>query len=109
MMAAPGRLLTLTDVDGRDARGSSIFAHLYVVLSDGTRVLLLNDRGWSSNQSIDKMTRDDVASTAKMVVGPDRPGLGETDAQMETWHWESLASRLADSGVTITGAGLSEL
>lgn len=55
------------------------------------------------------MTRDYVTSTAKMVVGPGGPGPGETDAQMETWHWGSLARRLEDSGVSITGTDLSEL
>jgi hypothetical protein len=108
-MAAPQRLLTLTDIDDRDARGTSIFAHLYVVLTDGIRVLLLDDRGWSSSQPIDDMTRAYVTSTAKMAVGPDGPGPGETDAQMETWHWESLARRLEDSRLSITGIDLSEL
>jgi hypothetical protein len=70
---------------------------------------LLNDRGWTSSQQIDDMTRGEVSSTAKTVVGPDGPGPGETDAQMETLYWAFLARRLEDSGVRMTGTDLREL
>ena len=55
------------------------------------------------------MTRGEVSSTARTVVGPDGPGPGETDAQMETLYWEFLSRRLEDSGVRMTGTDLREL
>lgn len=49
-MAAVARLVTLVDVDDdvADPRQMSVSARHEAVLVDGRRLLLLDDRGWSS-------------------------------------------------------------
>jgi hypothetical protein len=49
-MTAVARLVTFVDVDDRagEARRMSVSARHEAALADGRRVLLLDDRGWSS-------------------------------------------------------------
>jgi hypothetical protein len=120
-------LLTLVDIDdsdddGPDARRMSVRARHEAVLEDGRRVVLLDDRGWTGAISA-AWTDDDAAlpsiwavetveeleRTARVVVGPDEPGPGGTQAEMEAGHWETLAGILRAQGVDVDAAELPEL
>ena len=125
-MTAVTRLLTHVDLidehdEGPDARRLDVSARLEAVLADGRRVGLLDDRGWSELGHIDwdhrpthearareegririwaGQTAEDMAGTARAVVGPDEPGDG---------HWAALADDLRRHGVEIDAAGLESL
>jgi hypothetical protein len=108
-MVGVKNLLTLTDICEADP-GHSIDAHLYAVLTDDTRLVLLDDRGWSSGfGGIDAQTPDQVKQTAKDVVGPDGTVPGESQAELDRWYGETLVGRLEDAGVSIAASDLSAL
>ena len=100
------------------------------VLADGRRVVLLDDRGWSgelfrvvrggepSRQERGLIglpgvwaseTAEEIERTARVVVGPDEPFEGRTQAEMEASHWDSLARVLQQQGVAVQGAELRAL
>jgi hypothetical protein len=93
------RLVTVVDLDERNQSGRSAWAHLYVVLGTGERRVLLDDRGWSGSAEIAQEGLRQIEDTARMVVGPDGPGPGETDEQMEAWYWEWMEHNLRDAGI----------
>lgn len=109
------RLVTHAELVERDStrRRLSVSARLAAELSDGRRVVLLDDRGWSASLSgagdVGAYTTvEDVAEVARTVVGPDEPiaERGETQAGMAADHWGFLAERLARHGVTVDGPAL---
>jgi hypothetical protein len=132
-MAVVARLRTFVDIsdeddDGPDARRMSVTARHEAVLTDGRRVLLLDDRGWSeqlgawgvepSEQERELVqlpgvwvteTVEDMERTARDVVGPDEPFEGHTKADMEADHWDSLARVLQQEGVEVEAAQLRGL
>lgn len=83
-------------------------------MDDGSRLLLLDDRGWTEEargagaDEIDDLwaltTERDIVDTARAVVGPDEPFGGRSQEDMETSHWSTLAKHLRAQGV-IAGAG----
>lgn len=103
------RLLTVVDLDDRDTRGHSAWAHLHAVLREGRRFVLLDDRGWSSSALVADRGIQEVKDTAKTVVGPDEPGPGETREQMEVMYWESLERKLREAGVNAEARELRAL
>jgi hypothetical protein len=104
------RLVTVVELDDRDQGGHSAWAHLYVVLSDGERLLLLDDRGWSTGAaSIGQLGRRHIEHTARMVVDPDGPCRGGTDDQMEAWYWEWMERKVLDAGFAAEAAELKAL
>jgi hypothetical protein len=102
-------LVTVVDFDDRDTRGRSVCARHEAVLSDGRRFVLLDDRGWGSSAPIDERTTQEVEDTAKMVVGPDGPGLGQTLEQAAAAHWVLLERKLQDAGVKVEEGELRAL
>ena len=125
-MAGVTALLTLVDIDdsdddGPDARRMSVRARHEAVLEDGRRVVLLDDRGWTGaisaawtdDASLPGIwaveTVEELERTARVVVGPDEPGPGGTQAEMEAGHWETLAGILRAQGVEVEAAELREL
>lgn len=69
---------------------------------NGRHVLLLADRGWSASgpPNIWAVTSvEEIADTARMVVGPDEPFGGRSQKDMEADHWASLAAVLRCLGV----------
>ena len=108
-MSEVERLVTVVDLDDRDPRGHSAWAHLHAALRDGKRLVLLNDRGWSSSAAITDGGLRDIEGTARMVVGPDGPGPGQTDEQVETSYWRFLASKLHDAGIEVEAGELKRL
>jgi hypothetical protein len=109
-MANVERLVTVVELDERDQSGHSARAHLYVLLSNGERLVLLDDRGWSSGAaSIGQLGRRDIEDTARTVVGPDGPCPGENDEQMEARYWASMERKVLEAGFGAEAAELKAL
>ncbi len=108
-MAAARRLVTTADVGPPAGRGISVAARLELELGDGTRVLLLDDRGWASTGGWDTTTPDDVAETTRVVVGPDEPFGDRSQEDMAGDHWASLAHDARRQGADVDAAGLRAL
>ncbi len=101
----------LVDVNNKDEGGDarvSVSARHEAVLSDGRRVVLLNDRGWSGGTWADE-TVDELERTARFAVGPDEAFEGRTQADMEADHWDALARVLQQQGVEVEAAELKVL
>lgn len=106
-MRTVARLVTHADADGPDT--VSVSARLEAELDDGSRVLLLDDRGWASTQAWETATPEDIRQTTRMVVGPDEPFGGRTQEDMETEHWVFLRQVLHRHGVLVDVAELQSL
>ncbi len=100
-------LLTIADLDERDPNGCSISARHEAVLSNGRRVVWLDDRGWTSSR-LDTSV-EEVERTARMVIAPDEPAPGETCLQKETDHWAALRRKLRELGISTNGVELRSL
>lgn len=108
------RLVTTADLDEEDPdpRRISVSARHEAELTDGRRVLLLDDRGWSGSGPPDIWNRtsaQEIAATSRMVVGPDEPRPGHTAADARSEHWEQLTGELQRHGVTVSAAELAAL
>lgn len=98
------RLVTFVEIDDGvvDPRQMSVSARHEALLVNGDRVLLLADRGWSASgpSSIWAVTSvEELADTARVVVGPDEPFGGRSQKDMEVDHWAALAAVLRRQGV----------
>ena len=105
-MAAVTRLVTFVDFRDTAAPGQmSVSARHEAQLADGRRVLLLDDRGWSSSGNVPDIwaatTVEDIEETARSVVGPDEPFAGRSQEHMEAEHWAYLAGVLRERGVVV--------
>ncbi len=114
------RLVTSVDVDrAAEAevgceRGIPISALLELELASGRRVVLLDDRGWSSSTSgsIDvwaSTSLESITATARMVVGPDEPPEGRSRAQEAAMYWGSLADTAREQDVRVGPEDLAAL
>jgi hypothetical protein len=124
-MAAVARLVTLVDADDDPAGAIGLSARHEAVLVDGRRVLLLDDRGWSwgpprpyggasvGDASVGDaqggLSVEDIEKTARMVVGPDEPFEGGSQADAEAAHWAHLTEILRQEGVSVDPAELRRL
>jgi hypothetical protein len=122
-MAVVTRLVTLVDVrdEVTGPRQMSVSALHEAVLEDGRRVLLLDDRGWTSAAlTYGESRRDqldtwaltsveDIEETARVVVGPDEPPDGYSQEEAETDHWAYLADVLRKQGVVVDALELKRL
>jgi hypothetical protein len=81
---------------------ASFSAQLDAVLADGRRIVLLDDRGWSESPAAADHLPDDLAFTARTVVGPDE---GEDVAG----YWGSLARKLDERGIAAEASALAAL
>jgi hypothetical protein len=117
-MREPRRLVTFIDIDptaGAELttdRRISITALHQLELAGGGRVTLLDDRGWSCSgpsgiwpyQSL-----EDLAQTARMVVGPDEPPEGRSVEDEAAMHWAQLAANAQAQGVRVAPGELAAL
>jgi hypothetical protein len=105
------RLITCADIDDRapDEGTVLVAARLEVELTDGRRVLLLDDRGWGSIGSWAETSAENIRETTRMVVGPDDPPKGRSKEEMETLHWTSLEQIAQRQGVAVDAAELRRL
>jgi hypothetical protein len=129
-MAAVTRLITLVDVndENSDAHQMSVSARHEAVLADGRRMLLLDDRGWTSSalrawvgEVPDSESRpdepdiwaitsvEDIEESARLVVGPDEPPEGRSQEDAEADHWTYLAGVLRQQGVVVDVLELKRL
>ena len=113
------RLVTVAGVgEPVDARDIAVSARHEAVIDDGRRVVLLNGRGFTESlrgpgaDEVDvwaTASEQEVARTARMVVGPDEPFGDLTRADMEAGHWETLAGTLRAQGVPADAEELRRL
>jgi hypothetical protein len=103
------RLITVVELDERDPSGHSAWAHLYVELKTGERRRMFADRGWSGSAEVADDGLTTIRNTARMVVGPDGPGRGETDAQMQSQYWQWFEHKLRDAGIQGAASELKAL
>jgi hypothetical protein len=125
-MVAVARLVTLVDVDDRfgDPRQLSLSARHEAALEDGRRVVLLDDRGWTTSLGVGDIpdssrhgqpaisavwSVEAVQETARVVVGPDEPPVGRSLEDMGSDHWAHLSRVLAQHGVVVDAADLKRL
>jgi hypothetical protein len=115
-MAHVARLVTRVELEQELAEQLTFSARHEAVLEDGRRLLLLDDRGWSS--SLVRTTGDpeaagdvpgfwavtsaeDIEETSRVVVGPDEAFGGRSQADMERDHWANLAGILREQGIAV--------
>lgn len=108
------RLVTFVEVDDTvaDPRRLSVSARHEAVLTNGDRVLLLADRGWSASGPVNiwaVTSVEEIRDTARMVVGPDEPFGSRSQKDMEADHWASLAAVLRRQGVDVDVLALGRL
>ncbi len=108
------RLVTFVEVDDpvADPRRLSVSARHEAVLSNGDRVLLLDDRGWSVSGPPNiwqKTSAGEIADMARVVVGPDGAFDGYSQEEMEANHWGFLAAVLRCQGADIEVSALGAL
>ena len=110
-MTAARQLITFADIaeHSSPAGGVAVAAQLELELVDGRRVLLLDDRGWGSSESLATATAETIARTARMVVGPDAPPPGRSQQEMDALHWDSLQKIAQRQGVVVDAAELMRL
>jgi hypothetical protein len=130
-MAAVTHLVTLVDVNegNSDARQMSVSARHEAVLADGRRVLLLDDRGWTSSalrayrvaerpegdswrdqpDPWAVTTVEEIEETARVVVGADEPPEGHSQEEAEEAHWAYLADVLRRQGLVVDPPELKRL
>ena len=120
------RLVTFVDL--REGVGGahqmSVAARHEAQLPDGRRVLLLDDRGWSSRSLTASLAGalpeeqpdiwattgiEDIEETARTVVGPDEPFEGSSREDAETGHWTYLSDVLRRHGVVMDRLDLKRL
>lgn len=108
-MGIPIRLVTIADVDGQgNADILAVSARHELELADGSRVLLLGDRGWGGG-SWAWATESRVQKTVRDVVGPDEPFSGRSQEDMAALHWNSLLETALRHGVVTDMAELRQL
>lgn len=112
-MSVVARRVTFVDLDERASeRLVSVSARHEVVLADGQRVVLLDDRGWSQSGPPDvwaHVSVEDVADTARVVVGPDEPPAGRSHDEEAALYWQHLSNILRREGVVAGPDQLADL
>jgi ribosome biogenesis SPOUT family RNA methylase Rps3 len=103
--------VTVADLDDEAVTTAqvSVSARHEAELDDGSRVLLLDDRGWGSSGSWTETTVEDVLETTRMVVGPDEPPEDRSYEDMAAGHWAYLQRILETRGVVVDAAVLRRL
>ena len=112
------RLLTRIEIDEpastpRDAdRELSVAALLELELTSGRRVTLLDGRGWCCSGPSDiwaYTSMEDLAGTARTVVGPDEPHDSLSHEDADQGYWAEMAARAQTQGVHIEAGDLAAL
>jgi hypothetical protein len=115
----PGWVEAPPETGEADARRISVSVRHEAVMDDGSRLLLLDDRGWTEEargagaDEIDDLwaltPERDIVETARAVVGPDEPFGERSQEDMESSHWGTLAKHLRAQGVIADAGELRQL
>ena len=126
-MVGVRRLVTTVDIDDtypRPAHEASVSALHEAELDDGSRVVLLDDRGWTWSMQVragdaippaerpdawEHTAVADLEEDARTVVGPEEPDSEFTQEQVEAAHWAYVAAALARHGVQVAPEHLAAL
>jgi hypothetical protein len=125
-VARIARLVTFVDIREAHLSQLSFSARHDALLADGRWIVLLDDRGWTQSRirsfstdgsrmpeapssPWDRVRREDIEETARMVVGPDSAYGGYTQAEMDEGHWSFLSAALEEHGVVVDAANLRAL
>ena len=122
-MPGVARLITFADLrEGSTYASASVSARHEAVLTDGRRVLIFDDRGWSwsahrGSPGQDTITLDpwisstleEIERTARVVVGPDEPRPGQTQDEAAAAHWWYVADLLDARGAEATPRALAHV
>jgi hypothetical protein len=107
------RLLTFADIDkSQPDSGFHVKARHELELNNGTRVLLLDDRGWGASPwkiAVTTMSLEDIERMTRTVVGPDEAYGDMSQEDMEADHWAALEQTARQQGVSIEAAELKRL
>lgn len=113
------RLVTSVDVDDDDepqAARMSVSVRHEAELDDGRRVVLLDDRGWSSKSSAhniwDRTSAEELVRTAQKVVSPAYDYSEEDGCSrdfVEGFHFGMLVGILWQQGVVTSAPQLQEM
>ena len=110
-MTSATKLVTIADLDynSPDKHRVSVSARLGLLLDDGSSVLLLDDRGFSTSQRWSEAAVDDIEENAFDVVGPDGVVEDQTAEEAVEEYWEYLSELLEQQDFDIDPAELREL
>jgi hypothetical protein len=121
-MTAVARLVTLVEFEDHSGGVGqvAVSARHEAVLVDGQRILLLDDRGWTSGplrpsdgapvgDAPIPMSVTEVEADARAVVGPDEPMEGSSQEDAEAAHWAYLTGVLRHEGVIVDPLELRRL
>ena len=109
-MAAVARFVSTAELaEGSNSQGVSTSVLLEAELDNGQSIVVLDDRGWSSNQPWDQAQPEQIRETARTVVGPDEPRDEQTMGEAIAAYWDYLRKIVAEQGITISSAELQAL
>jgi hypothetical protein len=124
-VARVARLLTLVDLVENEIEGQMSFSARHEAeLEDGRRLLLLDDRGWTSSLLLPTanppsvrdvadfwaaMSVEEIMETSRWVVGADEPFGGRSQDDMERDHRSHLAEILRQQSVAVDADELKAL
>lgn len=91
-------------------------------MTDGQRVVLLADRGWTETRRGPVATAGqptegqrlldaiaEIKQTAREVVGPDEPSPGSSSEEAKAQYWAAIARGVQQRGVNVTPSDLELL
>ena len=108
-VVALGAFCDVASPPGADSASLDFRIEEFATLSDGRRVVVTDDRGWSMRSSGDgspwtDVSEADLVGSALTAVLPD-----DAEDTGEEHPWELFADRLQASGVETTAAALEDL
>ena len=77
--------------------GTSFEVREFALLSDGREVTLLDDRGWGTSASLDRIPISEVVRNVYNTVLPD-----DAEETGEEHEWQRFEQRLREAGVAVT-------
>lgn len=109
-MAAVVRLVSVVDInEGSNPLMVSVSVTHMAELDNGQSILLLDDRGWNSNQPWTTSNAEKIQETARTVVGPDEPRDDQTMEDAVAAYWDYIRRILADEGIEASPDNLMKI
>ncbi|MHA7178179.1 hypothetical protein ACX80D_16165 [Arthrobacter sp. Sr24] len=106
-MTSVVRLVSVVDInEGSNPLMVSVSVTHMAELDNGQSLLLLDDRGWNSNQPWTASDAAEIQETARTVVGPDEPYGDQTIDDAVAAYWDYIRRILAEEGIKTSSANL---